>query len=238
MNNSAGNFTTPETSTNTTSHFLGLVDYLEIYVYSINFLFGLPTHSYVLWLIVTRTASGVASEFFILNLFVCELGICLNGLVLVLSMWFASLLKFELFLVGFSMAGRPLFQCLISVERYLAVVHPVTFLKYKPLRYRVVCCTVVWIITLGSCLLCMFFFCLRKQIYTYVAFIGADDTGPLHPVVLSCGCSQSSEAVRTRRQNKRERGGKPHEEKSVSYHSNNYYNYCYHVCAKYNDRIL
>ncbi len=36
------------------------------------------------------------------------------------------------------------------------MVHPVIFLKYKPLRYRVICCTVVWIITLGSCLFSMF----------------------------------------------------------------------------------
>jgi len=48
-----------------------------------------------------------------------------------------------------------LFQCLMCVERYLAVVHPVTFLKYKPLRYRVICCTVVWFIVLGCCFLCL-----------------------------------------------------------------------------------
>ncbi len=45
----------------------------------------------------------------------------------------------NIFLFGFAMTGHPLFQCLICVERYLAVVHPVTFLKFKPLRYRVIC---------------------------------------------------------------------------------------------------
>ncbi len=35
------------------------------------------------------------------------------------------------------------------------MVHPVIFLKYKPLRYRVICCTTVWIIALGSCLICL-----------------------------------------------------------------------------------
>ncbi len=36
------------------------------------------------------------------------------------------------------------------------MVHPVTFLKYKFLRYRVICCTAAWIIILGSCLCSMF----------------------------------------------------------------------------------
>ncbi|XP_056121931.1 C-C chemokine receptor type 8-like [Rhinichthys klamathensis goyatoka] len=156
MNNFTMNFTTPEASTNSTTHSIGLMDSLEICVYSINFLFCLPTHSYVIWFIITGTGSGVASEFFILNLSVCELGICLNSVIFVLSMWFTTLSSFELFLIGLTITGRPLFQCLMCVERYLAVVHPVTFLKYKPLRYRVICCTAAWVINLVSCLCCMF----------------------------------------------------------------------------------
>ncbi|XP_046731182.1 uncharacterized protein LOC124402280 isoform X4 [Silurus meridionalis] len=35
--------------------------------------------------------------------------------------------------------SRPLFQCCVCVERYVAVIHPVIFLKYKPLRYRITC---------------------------------------------------------------------------------------------------
>ncbi len=68
---------------------------------------------------------------------------------------------------GLGVTGRPLFQCLMCVECYLAVVHPVIFLKYKPLRYRVICCTAVWILTLGSCFCCMFTMVL---FYNYVCF--------------------------------------------------------------------
>ncbi|XP_051734823.1 atypical chemokine receptor 3-like [Ctenopharyngodon idella] len=156
MNNSTVNFTTPEASSNSTTQFFGPLGILEMYVYTFNFLFGLPTHSYVIWLIMTGTGSGFASEFFILNLSVCEIANSLNGLIFTLSVWFASLGTLETFLKGFTITGRPLFQCLMCVERYLAVIHPVTFLKYKPLRYRVICCTVAWIITLGSCLYGMF----------------------------------------------------------------------------------
>ncbi|XP_042603784.1 C-C chemokine receptor type 8-like [Cyprinus carpio] len=154
MNNSTVNFTSPGTSTNSTIQSWGLIENLEIFVYSIN-LFTFPTHCYVIWLII-GTGSGVALEFFNLNLSVCEIGICLNSLFFILSRWFSCLEVLDLFLAGFTFTGRPLFQCLMCVERYLAVLHPVTFLKYKPLRYRVICCTVVWISTLGSCLVCMY----------------------------------------------------------------------------------
>ncbi|XP_030207051.1 hydroxycarboxylic acid receptor 1-like [Gadus morhua] len=41
--------------------------------------------------------------------------------------------------------GRPLFQCCIGVERYLAVIHPLTFIRFKPLRFRVVCSGLMWV---------------------------------------------------------------------------------------------
>ncbi len=99
-------------------------------------------------------------------------------------------------------------------ECYLAVVHPVIFLKYKPLRYRVICCTVAWIIVLDH--VCFLGLSYTLSIWRHTAgFFNTVLFLPLHPVVLSCGCSQSSEAVRTRREKERERGRKPHEEKSV-----------------------
>ena len=49
----------------------------------------------------------------------------------------------------------PSFQCCICVERYIAVVHPVVFLRYKALRYRVACCCVVWLMLLA---LSLFYF--------------------------------------------------------------------------------
>ncbi|KAA0719816.1 hypothetical protein E1301_Tti011757 [Triplophysa tibetana] len=164
MNNSAVNFSSDGDST---TESIGLVTCLEICVYLINLLFSLPTHSYVMRLIVTGAGSGIVSEFFILNLSACEIGICLNSFIFVLSMWLRSLSKFELFLIGFSNTGRPLFQCLMCVERYLAVIHPVTFLKYKPLRYRVMCCTAAWIFCLSSCFLCMFAIDSKYAVYVW-----------------------------------------------------------------------
>ncbi|XP_059397954.1 C-C chemokine receptor type 5-like [Carassius carassius] len=153
MNNSTLNFTVPEPST---TKAIGIVETVNICMHSFSFLVGLPTHCYVAWLIISRAGNGVASEFFVLNLSVSEIGFCVNCLTFVLSQWFSFIVDFKLYLIGLIISGRPLFQCLICVEYYLAVVHPVTFLKYKPLRYKVICGSVTWIIILGSCLCCMF----------------------------------------------------------------------------------
>jgi len=233
MNNSV-NITAPQASTNSTTQSIGPMKSLEICVYSINFLFGLPTHSYVIWLIITGTGSGVASEFFNLNLSICEIGNCLNGLLLVLLIWFSGLLTLKVLITGLAVTGRPLFQCLVCVERYLAVVHPVTFLKFKPLRYRVICCTVAWIITLSSCLCSMFILTSFNFLCTYMVHLAAVPPLLLHPVVLLCGCSQSSEALRTRR----EKRGKQHEEKSILSHSYNNSKHGHHICADYYFSII
>ncbi len=168
MNNSTVNFTS-EASTNSTYDSVGATS-LVICTFSINFIFGVPTHTYILWLIITGTGSGVASDFFNLNLSVCEIGICLNSLFCV--MYYCTGLSFFIslgwFSLGLLITGRPLFQCLICVERYLAVIHPVIFLKFKPLRYRVICCTVAWIIIIGSCLCFMFASQFKIHIYIYL----------------------------------------------------------------------
>nr|XP_055035564.1 C-C chemokine receptor type 8-like [Misgurnus anguillicaudatus] len=153
MNNSTLNLNITESSRDST--FIGLMT-LYMCVLSINVLFGLPAHSYVIYLIITGSESRTASEFYKLNLSVCEIGICLNCAFRMPAVWFSGFKELLSFFLGLSVTGRPLFECLICVEHYLAVVHPVTFLKYKPLRYKVICCTAVWIITLASCLSIMF----------------------------------------------------------------------------------
>ncbi|KAJ8372211.1 hypothetical protein AAFF_G00293300 [Aldrovandia affinis] len=59
--------------------------------------------------------------------------------------------------------------CCVCVERYLAVLHPLTFLRYRPLRYRVGCSALVWMITFGGCLAFMLLQLLLN--YTLVVFI-------------------------------------------------------------------
>jgi len=198
----------------------------------ISLLLGFPINSYVIWLIVKGKGNGLAAEFFNLNLAICEIILCEESVFALLSYEFKNLWNVVSFLDGLA-SGCPLFQCLMCVERYLAVVHPVTFLKYKPLRYRVICSVIVWMASFGLSWISNYFFILQPMLYFFFV-IGTVFYLPLHPVVLSCGCSQSSEAVKTRRERERETGGKPNEEKSLLSHSNHYYDYGHIICSLYN----
>ncbi|XP_056302926.1 uracil nucleotide/cysteinyl leukotriene receptor-like [Danio aesculapii] len=170
MNNSTVNFTLTASTNSTTQAFVAQ-QIMEICMHITSFLIGLPTHCYVIWLIVTGTGNGLASEFFNLNYSVSETGNCLNNLCIVLSFWTSRLKTLKDFITGLTITGRPLFQFLMCVERYMAVVHPVTFLKYKPLRYRVICCAVAWIFILGVCLVCMLLRSSNTMLYLWLVFL-------------------------------------------------------------------
>ena len=144
--------TTPNLFTNATSN-SSLTGFPTYWIYTsvhiIGLTLGLPLNSYVFWLILMGKGSGVVLEFFRLNLTLCEMVFCLSGLVYILTDKFPELLSLAYYLGGLPFFGRPLFLCLICVERYVAVLFPVTFLKFKPLRYRLTCSAVVWVTVLG-----------------------------------------------------------------------------------------
>lgn len=54
---------------------------------------------------------------------------------------------------GLMFSGRPMFLSFICLELYLSVVHPVTFLRYKPLRYKVAAMTFSWLTLSVFCII-------------------------------------------------------------------------------------
>ncbi|KAI5617501.1 uracil nucleotide/cysteinyl leukotriene receptor-like [Silurus asotus] len=168
------NFTELSTSQNASNNFTfhrPLSSYIYLSGYSINVILGLPINSYVLWLICTGKGSGIAAEFFSINLSVCEILFCLGSLEFLPISVCPKLYYVACFIVALPNAGRPLINCVICFERYLAVLYPVSFLKYKPLRYRLACSTVIWITTLGYCVYSLFALTLNDMYMFLCAYL-------------------------------------------------------------------
>ena len=115
----------------------------------------------------------MATEFFAFNLAVNKILFCLLSFISFINLYLPlESLEFVFFFsFGFFISGRLLFQACICLERYLAVVHPVVFLRYKPLRYRLACSGLVWMLTLGVCTTSMVLQKSVKVVFLFAAMI-------------------------------------------------------------------
>lgn len=115
-----------------------------------NVTLGLFTNIWVLLIILKDWRKQGAHEIFTVNLAVLETSFCLLLPVAMLSfIWFKSALisKSSWLVYGVCFFGRPLFQCGLCVERYVAVVHPVFFFKHRYLKHKLTFLIVCWIVT-------------------------------------------------------------------------------------------
>jgi hypothetical protein len=126
----------------------------------------------------------MASEFFALNLAVSEIlySLCAVFVFVYIHLPIPPILALLTFFSGFISHGRPLFQCCICFERYLAVVHPVFFLKYRPLRYKVGCSGLVWLVLFGFC----FTFLLVKDHQIVICYVSLCEVLVLLSFMLFC----------------------------------------------------
>ncbi|KAI4881209.1 hypothetical protein NFI96_010077 [Prochilodus magdalenae] len=118
-------------------------------VISLCFFVGIPSYSWLLWLLFRNDWRIKPTQVFLLNRIILELIFCsqcaaafLNALIFNSE----TITKVSFIVFGLGWAGRPLMQMCISVEQYLAVLHPVMFLKYKGVQYRIAPTAVVWLI--------------------------------------------------------------------------------------------
>ncbi|XP_053354846.1 proteinase-activated receptor 3-like [Clarias gariepinus] len=131
-----------------------------IFIHVLNYLLGLPLNASVMALILHGRRSLDPCDVFTLNQAAVEI------FFLLLAPFHIScdanlelcLYKATGFIIGVGMLVRSLLQCLVCVERYMAVVHPVTFLRFRPLRYRVLICVLTWMSGLACGVVCMFLF--------------------------------------------------------------------------------
>lgn len=107
----------------------------------------LPANGWVLWLMISSpvfwTDRMDVSEF---HLVLTELLFGFMEILIVITSSDVKLALTKLISVIFSVKIQ--FQSNVCVERYFAVVHPVLYLRYKPLRYRMSFCCIVWLETI------------------------------------------------------------------------------------------
>ncbi|KAI5108618.1 uracil nucleotide/cysteinyl leukotriene receptor-like [Silurus meridionalis] len=129
-----------------------------------NLCLGFPLQCYAMHLLLSKPGGGGRSVdvnmIFAVSLTLVEILYCLVAplycvCIISLELCVGALLGLWL---GTCMAGRYLFQCWLCLEQYVAVIHPMIFLKFKPMRYRVGLASSAWLIALGigSASSCMF----------------------------------------------------------------------------------
>lgn len=120
----------------------------------LNLCLGLPLQCYAMHLLLSKPSGGGGVDvnvIFAVNLTFVEILYCLVAplycpCIISLTLCVGALLGFWL---GTCMSGRYVFQCLLCLEQYLAVIHPMIFLKFKPMRYRVGVASAAWLFVLG-----------------------------------------------------------------------------------------
>lgn len=116
---------------------------------ALNVTLMLPSGLWVVWLMLRSSRTTLESEFFSFHLLCTELACAIIVLCATFNFYFLTkpllLRTISLTLCMLSLHSQPVFQCCVCVERYVAVVHPITYLKYKPLRYRAAGLGVVWL---------------------------------------------------------------------------------------------
>ncbi|KAL2097663.1 hypothetical protein ACEWY4_006870 [Coilia grayii] len=123
--------------------------YLKAYLTgeSMYLIVGSPLHMYFIWLVLKQCAVNV--NFYALHLALCEILFAVTVVIgnsAYLVTRFHCLLYMVLPSYAFIFAARPLFQSLICMERYLAVVHPIFYLKYKMPKYKLVCTALIGVV--------------------------------------------------------------------------------------------
>ncbi|TTR84640.1 P2Y purinoceptor 6 [Bagarius yarrelli] len=126
----------------------------------ISLVFGLPLNCYVLFLMFTRGAGRDMDMTFTVSQSAAEILLSFLAPLSITCHVDADLCAAKAlgFFWGFSISARCYFQCCVCLERYVAVVHPITFLKYNHLRYRLICAMVCWMNSLLCAVYCVFSF--------------------------------------------------------------------------------
>ncbi|XP_066578891.1 G-protein coupled receptor 4 [Amia ocellicauda] len=141
-------------SFNLTSDQLGLMS-----IYSVTFVLALPANLLSLWGLYQLLRAGNTMPIFILNLLVSDL-----LQILTLPLWIIYLKKNHMWTYGdticdfvgylfyINLYASIVFLCLIALDRYLAIVHPLRSRRFRTVKLALVVSLGVWVVIFLFCL--------------------------------------------------------------------------------------
>ncbi|XP_037341056.2 proteinase-activated receptor 3 [Pungitius pungitius] len=117
----------------------------------VNMFLGIPANITVLWLIRRNKGDSSTSDIFIFHLAILDVIFCLSPpleLANIVFLTTTSTWYVLRFFYGIKDTS-PLFLSCICLDRYMAVVHPITFTKLKDRHHRAALAAAVWLIILA-----------------------------------------------------------------------------------------
>ncbi|KAL3041687.1 hypothetical protein OYC64_019799 [Pagothenia borchgrevinki] len=117
----------------------------------INMFLGIPANIMVLWLIHRNKGDSCTSDIFISHLAISDMLFCLIPpleLANIVFLTTSSTWYVLRFFYGIKDSSPLLLSC-ICLDRYMAVVHPITFTELKDRNHRAILAIIVWVITLA-----------------------------------------------------------------------------------------
>lgn len=135
--------------------------------YLFSLVLRLPVNIYILQLIISR--HWIKSEFYALKDAVFEIVVCFYDILGIAVYIFPNtyVLKTGKFIQKFIIMGHPNLLTLTCVERYLAIVKPLVFLRFKPLKYKLALTGIIWLWTLIFCFASL----LMSLVFHYAALV-------------------------------------------------------------------
>ncbi len=113
---------------------------------------GLPANALVIRLLLGKPGICSTSEIFTLNLALFDMLFCLMVSSEYIRFLCNRTVEAANFMVwGLNQAGGPMLLCLLALDSYVAVCHPLVFLRLKDPKLRLSLCLVVSVITAACC---------------------------------------------------------------------------------------
>ncbi|XP_061118027.1 proteinase-activated receptor 3-like [Conger conger] len=128
----------------------GLIFYLILQF--INMFLGIPANLMVLWLLHKNKGDSSSSDIFILHLAILDTFFCLSPPLELANIIFLNTNNKTWDVLNFFYGVKDcslLFLSCICLDRYMAVLHPITFTELKDRSHRTVCATVAWLVTIA-----------------------------------------------------------------------------------------